>query len=205
MRFNRKHTMKVNIARNIGLGLALCLTVSVTGTAIAQQGKGNANRTAAEARENQEGQDKSQKAKAANENQRDNKGKQEREQRDRAQEQKKVGQQTDNSGKGNAYGQNKGDQSGREFGQNRAAEARLTGEQRRAELATTVDEGDIKIKEAKEKIAKAKNELETNRKSRKISDAELAERRRAIERAEVAVRVLEEKVNAGRVQITIVE
>jgi colicin import membrane protein len=202
--------MKLNIARNIGLGLALCLTVSVTGTAIAQQGKGNANRTAAEERENQEEQEtreKNQNAKAARENQKDNKGKdkQEREQRDRAQAQKGQSQQTDNAGKGNAYGQNKGELSGREFGQNRAAEARLTGEQRRAELATTVDEGDIKIKEAKDKIAKAKNELETKRKARKISDAELAERRSAIERAEVAVRVLEEKVNAGRIQVTIVE
>lgn len=196
--------MKNNIARNIGLGLALGLTICTTETALAQQGRGNATKNA-EVTEEQETREKNQNNKAARQNERgaqeDSQGKV-KANNGRTQDGKEQGrQQADNADRGNAYGQNKDDQSGREFGQNRAAEARLTGEQRRAQLVTAVDEGDAKVKEARIRIAKAKDELERNRRFGKMSDAELTEKRAAIERAENAVRVLEEKVNAGRARL----
>ncbi|MCP2042219.1 Atg14 domain-containing protein [Pontibacter sp. HSC-36F09] len=196
--------MKKQIIRTIGLGMALGLTVAVTQSAVAQQGKGNANRQATESGEEQEVREKNQNAKGNKVHQKNSKleEKQERVQRDRAQTQGKKGhQQHDEAENGNAYGQDKGDMSGREFGQNRAADARMTGEERKARLETTVDEGDSKVKEAKDRIAKAKNDLEKNRKSGKITDTELDERRAAIERAENAVRVLEEWVKAGRARL----
>ncbi|WP_299704251.1 hypothetical protein [uncultured Pontibacter sp.] len=210
--------MKNSIARNIGLGLALGLTMFATEAALAQQGKGNSNKNATEVREEQETREKNQNANASRQDgrggQKDNQGKakdnsgraqnakeQGKSQADNAQRGNQGRGQADDSERGNAYGQNKGDMSGREFGQNRAAEARMTGEQRRAQLVTTVDQGDSKVKEARDRIAKAKDELERNRRSGKMSDAELTERRAAIERAENAVRVLEEKVNAGRARL----
>lgn len=198
--------MKKLIIRTIGLGLAFGLTIALTDSAVAQQGKGN--KQAAEATEVQEAREKNQQARGNKDNtkadQKENKKeeKQERVQRDRAQAQgKQDRQQADDAGEGNAYGREKGDMSGREFGQNKAAEARLTGEQRKAQLVTAVDEGDSKVKEARDRIAKAKDELEKNRRSGRISDAEVDERRAAIERAENAVRVLEERVNAGRAKL----
>ncbi|GGG19876.1 hypothetical protein [Pontibacter amylolyticus] len=196
--------MKKQIIRTIGLGMALGLTIAVTQSAVAQQGKGNANRQARESGEEQEAREKNQNAKGNKDHQKENKRdeKQERVQRDRAQTQGKKGQQQDeDTDNGNAYGQDKGDMSGREFGQNRAAEARMTGEERKARLLTTVDEGDSKVKEAKGRIAKAKDELEKNRRSGQMTDAEVDERRVAIERAENAVRVLEERVKAGRARL----
>lgn len=194
--------MKKQIIRTIGLGVALGLTVAVTQSAVAQQGK--ANRQATESGEEQEAREKNQNAKGNKDHQKENKRdeKQERVQRDRAQAQGKKGQQQDeDTDNGNAYGRDKGDISGREFGQNRAAEARMTGEERKARLLTTVDEGDNKVKEAKDRIAKAKEELEKNRRSGQMTDTELDERRVAIERAENAVRVLEERVKAGRARL----
>lgn len=196
--------MKKHIIRTIGLSVALGLTIAVTESAVAQQGKGNTNKQATESSEEQEAREKNQNARTNKDHQKNNKleEKQERAQRDRAQAQGKQDQQpADDAGKGKAYGQDKGEMSGREFGQNRAAEARLTGEQRKALLVTTVDEGDNKVKEARDRIAKAKDELEKNRKSGKMSEAELNERRGVIERAENAVRVLEERVNAGRAKL----
>ncbi|MDO6389680.1 hypothetical protein Q4E40_06050 [Pontibacter sp. BT731] len=196
--------MKKHIIRTIGLSVALGLTIAVTESAVAQQGNGNTNKQATESSEEQEAREKNQNAKGNKDHQKNNKleEKQERAQRDRAQAQGKQDKQpADDAGKGNAYGQDKGEMSGREFGQNRAAEARMTGEERKARLVTTVDEGDSKVKEARDRIAKAKDELEKNRKSGKMSDAELNERRAAIERAENAVRVLEERVNAGRARL----
>jgi colicin import membrane protein len=201
--------MKKHIIRTLGLSMAIGLTVTLAESAVAQQGRGNANKQATEAREEQDAREKNQNARANAErgnqkgtpkNDRE-KDRQEREQRDRAQSQKGEPHKTNNDGKGNAYGRDKDGMSGREFGQNRAAEARMTGEQRRAELVTTVDAGDEKVREARERIARAKDELEKNRRGGRMSETELNERRAAIERAETAVRVLEERVNAGRARI----
>lgn len=63
----------------------------------------------------------------------------------------------ENNGKGNAYGKNKGDLSGREFGQQRAGEARSKSEK--------VENAQLRNNETKESLNSAKEKLETANKT----------------------------------------
>src|SRR4030042_4957620 len=93
----------------------------------------------------------------------------------------------DSTGRGHAYGRNKGDLSGREFGQQRAEDAKLNKEQKEKELDSSITEGEQKVKEAKEKIEKSKQQLEKDKSEKKITDTEYKEKKEKIEKAEKAV------------------
>jgi colicin import membrane protein len=200
--------MKTNHKILLGLALGACLTAVTPFVSAAQQGKGQDKK---EANQGNDDQDKDLKQKGKSDQAKDkgrgnnakthqNHGNQNRDKADNNnnnnnnRDKDKVAQ--DNEG--NAYGKNKGDLSGREFGQQRAAQARLTSEQRRERLENSVEEGDKKVKDARTKIAKAREALEKDRSDKKLTDVQYAEKKARIERAERAVQVLEEKINEGR-------
>ncbi len=101
-------------------------------------------------------------------------------------------------GKRHAYGKDKGSLEGKEFGQNRAEQAKLKKEWNKNELKRAVGCGEYKISAAKEKIETAKEELEKDKKARKISEREYQLMKDKIAQAEKAVGELESKVQAGR-------
>ncbi|MEJ8758645.1 hypothetical protein WG947_16650 [Pontibacter sp. H259] len=107
-----------------------------------------------------------------------------------------------NNGKGNAYGKNKGELSGREFGQARAAQARLTSAEKKQKLTQVVATGNDKATEAKGRLNRAIEELERKRAAGIISDTEYKEKQVTISRTEKAIQILEEKVNAARVLVS---
>lgn len=108
----------------------------------------------------------------------------------------------ENKGKGNAYGKNKGELSGREFGQARAAAAKQNGQDKRAELTQVVTEGDTKVTEARGRLSRAIEELERKRKAGSITDTEYNEKKVTISRTEKAIQVLEERINAAKVLVS---
>lgn len=99
----------------------------------------------------------------------------------------------DNNGRGNAYGKDKEGMQGREFGQNRAQQAR-----NREQLNTTVDEHDIKLKESRDKIKDANERLESERTAGKVTAEEYQARKERIAKAEQGVKELERKVEEGK-------
>ncbi|AMM52525.1 hypothetical protein TH61_16910 [Rufibacter sp. DG15C] len=202
--------MKTNQKVILGLALGACLTAFAPFVSSAQQGKGQNKK---EANQGHDDQDKNlkqkgksdqakEKGRGNNANSLKNNGNQNRDKagnnnnnnNNQNRDKDKVAQ--DNEG--NAYGKDKGDLSGREFGQQRATQARLTGEQRRERLDNSVVEGDKKVKDARTKIAKAREALEKDRSGKKLTDAQYNEKKARIERTERAVQVLEEKINEGR-------
>ncbi|MBB6611507.1 hypothetical protein H7F15_10705 [Pontibacter sp. Tf4] len=108
----------------------------------------------------------------------------------------------DNNGKGNAYGRNKGELSGREFGQARAVAAKQTNTEKRQELNKVVTTGDEKVTDAKSRLGRAIEELERQRKAGTITDSEYKEKQVTISRTEKAIQILEEKVNAAKVLVS---
>lgn len=99
---------------------------------------------------------------------------------------------------GHAYGKDKGGLEGKEFGQARAAQAKLNKEAKKQELTNSVTSAELKVAEAKEKLQVAKENLEKDKKARKISDAEYQVKKEKIQKVETAVTDLEGKVNAGK-------
>lgn len=103
--------------------------------------------------------------------------------------------------KGNAYGKDKGEMSGREFGQNRAAEARSKNQAKKAETKRSVETGDSKVIEARDRIKKSKEKLEKDKKSRKVNDKQYEERKRKIEAAEKQTDELERKIKVMKPKV----
>lgn len=103
--------------------------------------------------------------------------------------------------KGNAYGKDKGGMSGKEFGQNRAAEARSKNQSQKAETKRTADEGEVRVREARERIKKAKEKLEKDKKEKRVNDKQYEERRKKIEEAEQEANELEGKIKIVKPQI----
>jgi colicin import membrane protein len=99
---------------------------------------------------------------------------------------------------GHAYGKNKGELEGKEFGQSRAEQAKMQQNIKEQELGTSVAEGEAKVIEAREKINAAKEKLEKDKKAKKISDAEYKEKKEKIDKAEQAVNDLEMDVQKGK-------
>lgn len=110
---------------------------------------------------------------------------------------KKPADKPGNKGKGNAYGKDKGDLSGREFGQQRAAEARQNREIKQNELQNTIRDSKGRVAEAKERVKLAREKLEKDKKARKINDKEYKERIERIEKAEAQIQELEMKIKAA--------
>ena len=200
-----------NITRNISLALTIGLSVLTADMALAQQGKGNKKSEVAEEEHASKQHGKSDKAKEKESGNRPTDPRARAEER-RAEAKAKAQQQGNKAeekeakgNNGNAYGKNKGELSGREFGQARAAAAQLNNQEKQEKLSKVVTEGDAKVTEARGRVARALEELERNRKARSISDAEYNERKARITRAEQAIQVLEQKVLEGKQLVITVE
>lgn len=104
----------------------------------------------------------------------------------------------DNDPAGNAYGQDKGELSGKEFGQQRAETAKTNRDVKKRELDESVAKGEQKVAEAKEKIKAAKDKLEKEKKGKKINDAQYAERKAKIDKAEQKANELDDKIKKSK-------
>lgn len=94
-------------------------------------------------------------------------------------------------GKGHAYGKDKGDMSGREFGQARATAARAHHQEKKEEAAVSVTEARELATEAEQRLSRARTALAAARESGKFSAEELAQREAAIERAAAKLSALQ--------------
>ncbi len=100
----------------------------------------------------------------------------------------------ENQGKGHAYGKNKDSLQGRDFGQNRAAEAKskheaiTNSESRIDQTSKTNDDTRSKIKQAKEK-------LELKKKQKQITDAEYTKKKKDLDDLEKQLNDLEKQNN----------
>ncbi len=108
------------------------------------------------------------------------------------------GKEIEKDQQGHAYGKNKGELEGREFGQARAEQARMEQHKKEYELGASVMESEAKVKESREKIAAAKEKLENDKKAKKISDVEYKEKKEKIDKAERAVDNLEMQVKKAK-------
>lgn len=120
----------------------------------------------------------------------------------------KNDQQKDTVTRGNAYGKNKGELKGRDFGKVRSAEAR-------AKLKTKIEEMDkeiaVKEKSAEEnrkKVADAEAKLEQQKKAKKINDktyrekmAQVAEAKKRVTRLDSINTVKRQEVEAMKVEL----
>jgi len=98
---------------------------------------------------------------------------------------------------GNAYGKNKGELSGKEYGQERATQAKVNKE-KGEKLDQYVSQGEQKVKDAKTKIKSSKAKLDKDKKAGRVSDSEYRARKEKIDRAEAAVNDLDQKVQKGK-------
>lgn len=101
-------------------------------------------------------------------------------------------------GQGHAYGKNKGDLQGRDFGQARAEQARMQQQAREADLDSQIEKGDQKVAQSRERIRVAREELEKEKAGRRISEKDYQLKKEKIDNAEKAVDEYEQKVNSGR-------
>jgi hypothetical protein len=99
---------------------------------------------------------------------------------------------------GNAYGRNKGDLQGREFGQERARQARMNRETVEEELDEVITANEQKAAEARERIRVKREEIERERRENRLSEEEFTENQKKLEEAEKVLTELEEKVQKGK-------
>ncbi|MCA1757929.1 MAG: hypothetical protein LC649_10780 [Bacteroidales bacterium] len=114
-----------------------------------------------------------------------------REQRERKERENRGNQ-------GNAYGKNKGDLQGREFGQERARQARMNRENSEKELDELVAGSEQKAVEARERIRVKREEIERARRENRISEEEFEENSEKLKEAERVLNELEKKVEKGK-------
>ncbi|MBV6441417.1 MAG: hypothetical protein DYG98_03130 [Haliscomenobacteraceae bacterium CHB4] len=103
--------------------------------------------------------------------------------------------------KGHAYGKDKGDLSGREFGQQRAAEARSKHQAKKAEAMTSVEKGDATVISARDRIRNAREKLEKDKKAKRINEKQYVERKKKIDDAEQQTNELESKVKKAKTKM----
>lgn len=103
---------------------------------------------------------------------------------------------------GHAYGKDKGGLEGKEFGQERAEQAKMNRETKSKELNETIQEGEQKVKEARERIEVAKVQLEKDKQMGRISEQVFQERKERISKAEQAVSDLEYSLYMGKKAIS---
>lgn len=102
------------------------------------------------------------------------------------------GKYKENQGKGHAYGKNKDSLQGRDFGQNRAAEARskheaITNSESRIDATSKTNEV------TRSKIKAAKDKLELKRKNKQISQSEYLKKKKDLDDLEMKVNELDKK------------
>ena len=110
----------------------------------------------------------------------------------------KDAKETDRSG--NAYGRNKDSLQGRDFGQARAAQARLQGAKADS-LKIKTDLALDKVTMAREKVQQAKSNLEKAKKAGKLSDTDYATKMNKLEAAQQAIDKLEAKAKKGKAML----
>lgn len=102
----------------------------------------------------------------------------------------------ENQGKGHAYGKDKDSLQGREFGQNRANEAKSKNDKEAVtNTQTNIDQVSKTNDDTKAKIKEAKDKLEQKKKDKKISEAEYAKKKKELEDMEKQVDDLQKKNN----------
>ena len=99
---------------------------------------------------------------------------------------------------GHAYGKDKGGLEGKEFGQERAEQARLNRETKSKELNESILQGEQKVKEARERIEVAKKQMEQDKQMGRISEQVFQERKEKISKAEQALSNLEVSLDKAR-------
>lgn len=103
----------------------------------------------------------------------------------------------DHPGKGNAYGKNKGDLSGREFGQQRAADAK-------SKVKKSCKHGDEKVVELENRIEKAKDKVEKEKEDGIITAEIAIEKGEKIKKAEQKLKELKDEIEKERrIKITL--
>ena len=116
----------------------------------------------------------------------------------RKQNKKAKKEKKEKSNNGNAFGKDKGELEGKEFGQERASQARMKKEEKKKELDMTVDKNEQKVKDAKEKIKQSKEKLENDKAAGTVTEEEYQDKKEKIEQAEKAVLDLETKINKAK-------
>ena len=101
---------------------------------------------------------------------------------------------------GNAYGRNKDSLQGRDFGQARAAQARLQGAKADS-LKIKTDLALDKVTMAREKVQQAKASVEKAKKAGKLSDTDYATKMNKLEAAQKAIDKLEANAKKGKAML----
>lgn len=104
-------------------------------------------------------------------------------------EDNKAKEKPEKASKGNAYGKEKGDIPGRDFGQMRADEAKALAEEKRSQVAEKQQELEKELELRKEKLKEARQKVEQQKKEGKLSKEEIAQKEAALDR--VAERLAE--------------
>lgn len=176
--------------------LTICFLLLLSNISFAQQKKGNSNNEKAKT-EKQVNKGKKKNAEAKEKG-----GKELAKKHDMGKQNhdfdEKEQKETGVDGKGNAYGKNKNGIEGKEFGQERARQAKLNKEEKSKELDNSMSQGESRIKEGKEKIKKSKEKLEKEKKEGAISDKDYKNQKDKINKAEKGIEDLEEKIEKGK-------
>jgi colicin import membrane protein len=105
---------------------------------------------------------------------------------------KETGKDKENPGKGNAYGKNKDSLQGKDFGQNRAQEAKNKKEAIE-QTETNLTQVSQTNADTKTKIKQAREKLEAKKKGKKISDVDYNKKKKALDDLEKEVDGLEKQ------------
>lgn len=127
--------------------------------------------------------------------------------KDVKQAQKKDDKKPDHENNGNAYGKNKGELSGREFGQQRAADAKAAAQSRKENAGQTIKLHEVQIQTNESKISDAREKVKLQKQKGEISAKEEQLKLQKITLAETKVKEMKvivdtqkkelEKVNAA--------
>lgn len=108
--------------------------------------------------------------------------------------QEKIKKERAKENQGNAYGKNKGDLSGREFGQHRAAEARRKLEA----FEQDIKQKEILIIDGRRKVAEARDRLQRAKEGNSISISEVRNREQKINDADEKLTALERVIHNSK-------
>ncbi len=103
----------------------------------------------------------------------------------------------DQKSKGNAFGKNKGNLSGKEFGQQRAEETKIAAQEKKAYAEQKISEQEERIQANEEKIEMAKEKVKKERVDGEISAEEEAIKYEKIEQAEEKVKKMKDAIAKG--------
>jgi hypothetical protein len=99
---------------------------------------------------------------------------------------------------GNAYGKNKGDMTGREFGRMRSEQARAKVKESVDELDAEILESEMKVSKRKEALAEARVRLESIKQNSKISAEEVSKKESILSQVVIRLAELEAEIAAKK-------